>query len=153
MQWCSKLPTKIQTSSYAMDHRDWPGKQWLAEHQACRCARLTARLSQTVEPFWRLILSIFRFLNDSSFLFHNSTLLCRHNRIFVDTSYFLKNAVLSPVLSTKHLSTTAQHTCTCKLYLQCLVLMSSGGAFKECSAIFRCLPHYLWCRQLVSGEM
>ena len=38
-QWsgnkCSDVPTKIQTTSYAMDHRDWPGKQWWAEHQAC----------------------------------------------------------------------------------------------------------------------
>ena len=42
-----------------------------------------------------------------SFLFQNSTLLCRQNRIFVDTSYFLKIAVLSPILSTMHLSTTA----------------------------------------------
>ena len=34
-----------------MDHRDWPGKQWRAERQACYCTRLTARFSQTVEPF------------------------------------------------------------------------------------------------------
>ena len=30
------VPTKILTSSYAVDHQDWPGKQWRAEHQACR---------------------------------------------------------------------------------------------------------------------
>ena len=33
-QWsgnkCGDVPTKIQTSIYAMDHRDWPGKQRLA---------------------------------------------------------------------------------------------------------------------------
>ena len=108
-QWsgnkCGAVPTKIQTSSYAMDHRDWPDKQWLAEHQACCCTRLQ-RFSQTVKPFWRLILSIFCFLNES-FLFQNSTLLCQQNRIFVDMSYFLKIAVLSPILSTKCLSTTA----------------------------------------------
>ena len=33
--------------------------------------------------------------------------LRRLNRIFVDMSYFLKIAVLLPILSTKHLSTTA----------------------------------------------
>ena len=63
-QWsgnkCGDVPTKIQTSIYAMDHRDWPGKQRLAEHQACRCTHLQ-RFSQAVEPFWRLILSIFCF--------------------------------------------------------------------------------------------
>ena len=34
-QWsenkCSDVLTKIQTSSYAMDHWDWLGKQWRAE--------------------------------------------------------------------------------------------------------------------------
>ena len=44
----SDVPTKIQTSSYAMDHWDWPGKQWRAERQACRCTHLTARLA-----FWK----------------------------------------------------------------------------------------------------
>ena len=66
-QWsgnkCGDVPTKIQTSIYAMDHRDWPGKQRLAEHQACRCTHLQ-RFSQAVKPFWRLILSIFCFLNE-----------------------------------------------------------------------------------------
>ena len=88
-----------------MDHRDWPGKQRLAEHQACSCTRLQ-HFSQTVEPFWRLILSIFSFFNEC-FLFQNGTLLCRQNRIFVVMSYFLKIAVLSPILSTKRSSTTA----------------------------------------------
>ena len=101
---CGDVPTKIQTSNYAMDHRNWPGKQRLAEHQACRCTHLQ-RFSQTVKPFWRHILSIFCFLNES-FLFQNST-LCWQNRIFVDRSHFLKIAVLSPILSTKRLSTTA----------------------------------------------
>ena len=87
--------------NYAMDHRDWPGKQWLAEHQACRCTRLQ-RFSQTVKPFWRLLLSIFCFLNES-FLFQNSTLLCRQNRIFFDMSYFLKIDVLSPIFVDKAL--------------------------------------------------
>ena len=54
-QWpgnkCSDVPTKIQTLSYAMDHRDWPGEQRLAEHQACHCTRLTVRFLQTVKPF------------------------------------------------------------------------------------------------------
>ena len=49
---CGGIPTKIKTSSYAMDHRDWPGKQQLAEHlfNACRCSRLQ-HFSQTVKPF------------------------------------------------------------------------------------------------------
>ena len=63
----SDVPTKIQTPSYTMDHRDWPGKQWRAERQTCRCTPLTARISQTVKPFWRLILSIFFFLCILSF--------------------------------------------------------------------------------------
>ena len=101
---CGDVPTKIQTSNHAMDHRDWPGKQRLAEHQACHCTHLQCFL-QTVKHFWRLISSIFCFLNES-FLFQNST-LCRQNRIFVDMSYRLKITVLSSILSTKHLSTTA----------------------------------------------
>ena len=60
---CSDVPTKIQTSSYAMNHWDWPGKQWRAEHQACCCTCLTARYSQTIEPFWRLTLSIYIFFS------------------------------------------------------------------------------------------
>ena len=35
-QWsgnkCNDVPTKIQTLSYTMDQRDWPGKQWRAKH-------------------------------------------------------------------------------------------------------------------------
>ena len=85
---------------YAMDHRDWPDKQRLAEHQACRCTNLQC-FSQTVKPFWRLILSICCVLNES-FLYQNSTLLCRQNRIFVDMSYFLKIAVLSPFCRRQH---------------------------------------------------
>ena len=108
-QWsgnkCSDVPTKIQTSSYAMDHRDWPGKQWRAEHQARHCTRLTACFSQAVKPFWRLIFTIFCFLS-LSFLFQKST-LCWQNRISVDMSNFLKIAVLSPILLTIRLSTTA----------------------------------------------
>ena len=92
-QWsgnkCSDVPTKIQTSSYAMDHRYWPCKQRLALHQSCHCTRLQ-RFLQTVKHFWRLILSIFCFWNES-FLFQNRTLLCQQNRIFVDMLYFLKN--------------------------------------------------------------
>ena len=65
-QWsgnkCGDVPTKIQTSNYAMDHRDWPGKQRLAEHQACRCTHLQ-HFSQTVKPFWSLILLSFFFMN------------------------------------------------------------------------------------------
>ena len=105
MQWCSDQNPNSRTYMYAMDHRDWPGKQRLAEHQACRCTRVQHFL-QTVKPFWRLISSIFCFLNES-LLFQNSTLLCRQNRIFVDMSYFLKIAVLSPILLTMGLSTTA----------------------------------------------
>ena len=104
----SDVTIKIQTSSYAMVHWDWPGKQWRAERLACRCTHLTACFSRTVKPFERLILSKCCFWNvHVSFLFQNSTLLCRQNRILVDMSYFLKIAVLSPILSTKHLSTTA----------------------------------------------
>ena len=87
-QWsgnkCGDVLTKIQTSSYAMDHRDWPGKQLLAEHQAYRCTRLQ-RLSQTVKPFEGLFYLYFCFLNES-FLFQNSTLSCKQNIIFVDMS-------------------------------------------------------------------
>ena len=75
-QWsgnkCSDVLTKIQTSNYAMDHRDLPGKQSRArraERQACRCTRLTARFLQTVKPFWRLILFIVCFLNVQFFFF------------------------------------------------------------------------------------
>ena len=93
----SEVPTKIQTSSYVMDHWDWPGKQWRAELQACRCTRLTACFSQTVKPFYRLILFIS--FSNVSFLFQNSTFLCRQNTILV-MSYFLKIAVLSPILTT-----------------------------------------------------
>ena len=97
----SDVPIKLQTSSYAMDHWDWPGKQWRAERLACRCTHLTACFSQTVKPFERLILSTCCFWNvHVSFLFQNSTLLCRQNRILVDMSYFLKFAVLLPILST-----------------------------------------------------
>ena len=64
-QWsgnkCSDAPTQIQTSSYAMDHRDLSGKQWRAEHQACYCTRLTAHFSQTVKPFEGLLLLYFVF--------------------------------------------------------------------------------------------
>ena len=42
-----------------------------------------------------------------SFLLRNSALLCEQNRIFVDMLYFLGIAVLSPILSTKRLSTTS----------------------------------------------
>ena len=52
--------TKIQTLSYAVDYRDWPGKQWLAEHQPCRCTHLQCFLL-TVKPFWRVISSTFYF--------------------------------------------------------------------------------------------
>ena len=76
MQWCSN---QNPTSSYAMDHRDWPGKQWWAEHQACHCTRFT----QTLKPFWRLILNV-------SFLFQNST-LCQQNRIFCRHVIFSQN--------------------------------------------------------------
>ena len=104
-QWsgnkCSDVPTKLRDGSSGL-----AGKQWRAERQACRCTCLTARFSQTVKPFCRFILSIFCFLN-VSFLFQNSTLLCQQKRIFVDMSYFLKIAVLSPILSTKRLLTTA----------------------------------------------
>ena len=111
-QWsgnkCSAVLTKIQTSSYAMDHRDWPGKQWQAERQACRCTHLTPRFSQTVKPF-SVFESLFYvyFVLNVSFLLQYSTLLYRQNRIFVDMSYSLKIAVLSPILSTKCMSTTS----------------------------------------------
>ena len=112
-QWsgnkCSDVPTKFQTLSYmyVMDHRDWPGKKWRAEHQACHCTRFTARFSQTVNPFWRLILSLFCCFLNVSFLYQNSTLLCRQNRVLFDMLYFLKIAVLLAILSTKRLLTTA----------------------------------------------
>ena len=63
-QWsgnkCGDVPTKIQTSIYAMDHRYWPGKQRLAEHQACRCTHLQ-RFSQAVKPFEGLFYLYFVF--------------------------------------------------------------------------------------------
>ena len=34
-----------------MDHRDWPGKQWWAERQACRCTRLMALLFTNSQAF------------------------------------------------------------------------------------------------------
>ena len=103
-QWsgnnCSDAPTKIQTSSYAMDHRDWSGKQWRAERQACRCTRLTACFSQTFKPSKGLFYYIFSFY--VSFLFQNSTYYV-DKTIFVNMS-FLKIALLLPVLLTKRLS-------------------------------------------------
>ena len=106
-QWsgnkCGDVPTKIQ--NYAMDYRDWPGKQLLAEHQACRCTHLQ-RFSQTVKPFWRLNLSIFCVLNES-FLFSKIVHYYVDKTIFVDMSYFQKISVLSPILLTKRLSTAA----------------------------------------------
>ena len=102
MQWCSD-----QTPNFKLMR--WIIGTGQENSGGCSCTRLTARFSQTVKPFWRLISShsIFTcsFLN-VSFLFQNSTLLCRQNRIFVDMSYFLKSAVLSAILLTKHLSMT-----------------------------------------------
>ena len=103
MQWCSDQNPNFELN--AMDHRDWPGKQWWAERQACRCTHLTARFPQQSSLFEGLNFIKILFLY-VSFLFQNSTtftLLCRQNRIFVDM-YFLKIAVLSPILSTKRLS-------------------------------------------------
>ena len=34
-----------------MDQLDWPGKQWRAEHQACRCPCLTATLLRVIFLF------------------------------------------------------------------------------------------------------
>ena len=70
-QWsgnkCSDVPTKIQISSYGMDHPDWPGKQWWTECQACHCTCLTARFSQIVKPFESLFLLYFVFKGILSF--------------------------------------------------------------------------------------
>ena len=75
----------------AMDHQDWQGKQWWAEHQACRYNRLQRAFCKQSSPFEGLFFTIYCLLN-LSFLFQNSTLLCQQNRIFVDV-YFLKIAV------------------------------------------------------------
>ena len=48
-------PTKIQT------HQDWPGKQWRAERQACRCTRLTARFRKQSSLFEGLFYLYFVF--------------------------------------------------------------------------------------------
>ena len=103
---CGDVPTKIQTSIYAMDDRDWPGKQRLAEHQACRCNSLAALFASS-QAFLKAYFIYILFFKWIISFFQNGTLLCRQNRIFVDMSYFLKIAVLSPILSTKGLSMTA----------------------------------------------
>ena len=125
MQWCSDQNPNFELC-------DGSAGQWWAECQACHCTRLTAHFSRTIKPFWRLILSIFCFLN-VSFLFQNSTLLCRQNIIFVDMSYFLKIAVLSSILSTKRLSMTALIYTTCnysKTGLQSFKLDQKWGGAK-----------------------
>ena len=89
-QWsgnkCSDAPTQIQTSSYAMDHRDLSGKQWRAEHQACYCTRLTAHFSQTVKPFEGLLLLYFVFKMHPFFfkIVHYYVVIFSQNCCFVD---------------------------------------------------------------------
>ena len=119
-QWsgnkCGDVPIQIQTSSYAMDHQNWPGKQRLAEHQACRCTCLQ-RFLQTVKPFWRLILSIFCFLNES-FLFQNSILLCQQNNLCRHVIFSQNCCFVANFVAKKRLSTTALgYACyTCKYF-------------------------------------
>ena len=70
------------------------GKQWRAERQACHCTCLTARFSQIVKPFWRLIFAtcIFCYFN-VSFLFQNRKLnLCWHV-VFSQNCCFVANFV------------------------------------------------------------
>ena len=135
-QWsgnkCGDVPTKIQTSIYAMDHRDWPGKQRLAEHQACRCTHLQ-RFSQAVKPFWRLIL--FCFLNSWMISFSKWYIimstkqnLCRYV-IFSQKCCFIANFVDKGLVDD---STTVNPTqrawkltytsvCTSSEYKECVV--------------------------------
>ena len=49
-QW-SGNKTKIQTSSYAMNHRDWPGKQWRAERQVMPLHSLDSVLFTNSQAF------------------------------------------------------------------------------------------------------
>ena len=109
-------PTKIQTSSYVMDHRDWPGKQWWAECQACCCTRLTVCFSQTVKPFWWLILSLFCFFMYPFFFkivhdYVDKTESLSTCRIFSKLLFCRQ-----PILLTKHLSTTALILCKTNSY-------------------------------------
>ena len=70
-QWsgnkCSDVPTKIQTSNYAMDNRAWPGKQWLMPLHS-----LDSALFANSQAFLKAYLSIFSFLNEFV-LFQNSS--------------------------------------------------------------------------------
>ena len=90
-QWsgnkCSDVQTKIQTLSYALHSLD---------------SALFANSQSFLKDY-----VIYIYFSKVSFLFQNSTSLCQQNRILVDMSYFLKIAVLSPILLTKRLSTTA----------------------------------------------
>ena len=87
MQWCFD---QNPTSSYVMDHRDWPGKRWRAECQACHCTRLAARSFANSQAFLKAYFIFILFLN-VSFHFQNSTLLCWQNRIFVWHVVFSQN--------------------------------------------------------------
>ena len=67
------VSTKIQLPSYAMDHRDWPGKQWRAECQARRCTRLTSVPFANSQAFLKAYFIFILFLNVS---FHFQIVHC-----------------------------------------------------------------------------
>ena len=70
------------------------------KHDAA-CTHLTARFFANSQAFLKAYFIYILVLNvHVSFLFQNSTLLSRQNRIFVDMPYFLKIAILSPLLLT-----------------------------------------------------
>ena len=71
-----------------MDHWDWPGVQWRAECQVCRCTRLTACFSQTVKPLKKAYFYYICFLNDP--FFFKIVYYYVDKTIFVNMSYFLK---------------------------------------------------------------
>ena len=76
----------------------------------------------------------------NNFFSQNGTLLCRQNRIFVDMSYFLKIAVLSPILSTKGLSTTAQ------LLSECLFSNVKGAWISQQLLLVLQISHVYKCK-------
>ena len=78
-----------------------------------------------------------------SFLFQNSTRLCRQNRIFVDMSYLLKIAVLSPIL--------LKSTCWRQHYRTLHLAFIPPFDFHGICCISSCKPVFNWCKFLFSN--
>ena len=124
---CSDVPTKIRITRWII-WTGWVNIGGLSVKYAAALAWQHAFRKQS--SLFEGLFYLYIFFSKVFFLFQNSTLLCWQNRIFVDMSYFLKIAVLSPILSTKRLSTTA---------------LDSYSSYQEKRAqIFA--AHLLWCK-------